>query len=67
MIISKDLKELQEQADAFQEHCVRHRIQDRLDFRVWLCEKLSSEQLASLIDGEVTRQAIFEVYLNDKY
>ncbi len=64
---SKVLKELQEQAHAYQSHCAHYKLRDRLAFQLWMVTNLSKEQLASLIDGEVTRQAIFEVYLDDQY
>ncbi len=64
---SKILNELQEQAHAYQSHCAHYKLRDRLAFQLWMSTNLSRDQLASLIDGEVTRQAIFEVYLNDRY
>lgn len=67
MTISKALKELRDQAKAFQRHCEHLELRDRVDFQLWMITNLTSDELVSLIDGEVTRQAIFEVYLNDKY
>ncbi len=64
---SKILNELREQAYAYLSHCTYYKLHDRLAFQDWMVTNLSKEQLVSLIDGEVTRQAIFEVYLNDKY
>ncbi len=67
MATSKILKELQDQAQAFRGHCIRFDLCDRIEFQTWMTINLTKDQLASLIDGEVTRQAIFEVYLNDQY
>ncbi len=64
---SKILKELQDQANSYRSHCARHDLHDRIAFQLWISANLTRDQLASLIDGEVTRQAIFEVYLNDRY
>ncbi len=67
MATSKALRKFQREADAFYRHCEHYKLRDRLAFQHWIATNLSSDQLASLIDGEVTRQAIFEVYLNDRY
>ncbi|RJP69527.1 MAG: hypothetical protein C4532_10835 [Candidatus Abyssobacteria bacterium SURF_17] len=61
------LKTLKRETEAWKRHVERLRLNDRTRFVEWLSTVLTARELALIIDSELGRRALWEVYLREHY
>jgi hypothetical protein len=65
--MKNDLHTLKSQLKAWRDHVHALELDDRQRFIEWLPKELSADEFALIIDGEILRDALWEVYLNEHY
>ncbi|UCD56526.1 MAG: hypothetical protein JSV16_11915 [Candidatus Hydrogenedentota bacterium] len=60
-------KVVKAELQAWRIHVGRLRLDDRERFVGWLSEALTAQELALIIDSEVDRQTLWEIYLHEQY
>ncbi len=63
----QSLRKLRLQAQAWKKHIARMRLEDRERFIDWLSQALSPREMALIIDAEIDRRSLWEIYLNEHY
>ena len=61
------LETLKEQLEAWRAHVLSLELHDRRRFIEWLAEVLTVREFALLIDGEILRNTLWEIYLREHY
>ena len=65
--MEQSLGKLRLQTQAWKDHINRMRLEDRERFVEWLSQALSPQEMALIIDAEVDRRSLWEIYLNEHY
>ena len=65
--MEQSLRKLRLQTQAWKKHIDRMRLEDRERFIDWLSQALSRREMAVIIDAEVDRRSLWEIYLNEHY
>lgn len=65
--MEQSLRNLRLQTQAWKKHINCMRLEDRECFVEWLSQALSPQEMALIIDAEVDRRSLWEIYLNEHY
>jgi hypothetical protein len=58
---------LKRQLEAWANHLQKHNLDDRRTFIDWLSKAFSPRQFALLLDAEVERRSLWEIYLHELF
>jgi hypothetical protein len=61
------LRVLKMQLGAWQRHISALELRDRQRFIVWMSQELSLQEFALIVDGEILRETMWEIYLEERY
>jgi hypothetical protein len=61
------LDTLKAQLERWQFQIAALELEDRDRFVTWLQETMTPQQFALIVDGEILRAALWEIYLRDRY
>jgi len=64
---NQNLAALKLQLGAWARHLERLRLRDKQVFIGWLSQALTAEEFALLLDAEVGRRALWEIYLTEQF
>jgi len=65
--MQNSIKKLQEQLEAWENHSSSLGFHDRQRFVLWLAKALDSQELALIIDGEILRNVLWDIYLHEHF
>ncbi|RJP17964.1 MAG: hypothetical protein C4520_15265 [Candidatus Abyssobacteria bacterium SURF_5] len=63
----QNLTTLKRQLRAWERHIGALDIGDRKEFSSWLAQALDAGEFALLVDAEIDRRSLWEIYLNERF